>query len=207
MSAACDNPRIRRVLFQQECLGAVAALAVACLLALAPGARAHETAAAPPQVSPELEAVRAKLEKYRDPVKAVHDGYLSTLGCVQYPDGGMGVHFLNLGTMGPEPDPWSPQILMYEPVGGKLRLVAVEWLVPLATGVKERPKLFGREFHGPMEGHHPLMPRELHHYDLHVWLFKENPEGLFNNTNPDVNCTGKWPYVMNEKPPKMVTAE
>ena len=49
--------------------------------------------------------------------------------------------------------------------------------MPLATGVKERPQLFGRPFDGPMEGHHPLMPRDLHHYDLHVWLWKDNPAG------------------------------
>ena len=43
-----------------------------------------------PALPPGLEKVRAKLEKYRDPIKAVHDGYFSTLGCVQYPDGAMG---------------------------------------------------------------------------------------------------------------------
>ena len=174
----------------------VLAVVVSAFVA-APVAWAHK----PPKVSPELEAVRVNLEKYRDPVKAVHDGYLSTLGCVQYPDGGMGVHFLNLRTMGPVPDPSSPQVLMYAPVGGKLRLVAAEWLVPLATGVKGRPQLFGQDFHGPMEGHHPLMPKELHHYDLHVWLFQENPRGLFHHTNPDVKCAGNWPYVVVGEPP------
>jgi hypothetical protein len=36
------------------------------------------------------------------------------------------------------------------------------------------------EFSGPMEGHEPLMPPGLHHYDLHVWLWKDNPEGIFS---------------------------
>jgi len=156
-----------------------------------------------PALPPELESVRASLEKYRDPVLAVHDGYLSTLGCVQYPDGGMGVHFLNPALIGPVPDPTSPQILVYEPDdAGKLHLVAVEWLIPLATGVGGRPELLGRAFNGPMEGHVPLMPRELHHYDLHVWLFKENPAGIFNPTNPDVTCKG--PYALLEQPPPEV---
>src|SRR5262249_59487670 len=59
-----------------------------------------------PALSPELEKVRAALEKYQDPYAAVHDGYFSTVGCVHYPQpggagrvpypsGGMGVHFLN----------------------------------------------------------------------------------------------------------------
>jgi hypothetical protein len=45
------------------------------------------------------------------------------------------------------------------------------------------------------------MPEELHHYDLHVWLFKENPSGLFHVINPDVICDGKGPYALLEEPP------
>ena len=32
---------------------------------------------------PDLAAVRAALEKYKDPYVAIHDGYFSTLGCVE----------------------------------------------------------------------------------------------------------------------------
>jgi hypothetical protein len=57
-------------------------------------------------MSPELQRVRAALEKYQDPVVAVHDGYLSTLACINFPNeampgheqyakGAMGVHFIN----------------------------------------------------------------------------------------------------------------
>ena len=181
-----------------------AALTVAAFLGAAPGAGA-ETDGSVPALPRELEPVRTALEKYRDPIAAVHDGYFSTLGCVQYPDGGMGVHFLNGGLVGPTPDPMAPQILIYEPDGeGRLNLVAAEWLIPLATGVQGRPELFGQPFEGPMEGHVPLMPKELHHYDLHVWLFKENPAGLFSSTNPGVDCTGKGPYVLQEMPPAHV---
>jgi hypothetical protein len=34
------------------------------------------------KLSPELQRVREALDKYRDPVAAVHDGYWSTVGCV-----------------------------------------------------------------------------------------------------------------------------
>src|SRR4029078_716459 len=101
------------------------------------------------------------------------------------------------------PDPAKPPVLIYEPAGDKLRLVAAEWFVPLATGVKERPTLFGRPFDGPMEGHQPIMPASMTHYDLHVWLFKKNPYGMFNATNPDVKC-GKYAYTSNEDAPKIV---
>lgn len=185
-------------------------IAVAISLQLsAPPARAQA-----PALSPELEKVRAAMAKYEDPVVAIHDGYFSTLGCIEfprpgapghlpYPAGGMGVHFLNPQLIGPVLDPMRPQILLYEPVGDKLRLVGVEWFVPLATGVKERPSIFGQPFDGPMEGHHPLLPTALHHYDLHVWLFKANPAGLFSPTNPSVTC-GAYGYSFREDAPKFV---
>ena len=166
-------------------------------------------------VAPELTKVRAALEKYRDPIAAVHDGYFSTVGCVEfpvagaagevpYPAGGMGVHFLNVSLIGPEVDPMKPQILVYELKGDKLVLAAAEWFVPLATGVKERPKLFGKPFDGPMEGHHPLMPKTLSHYDLHVWFWKENPAGMFSPTNPELKCPS-GSYTFREKAPRIVS--
>jgi len=134
---------------------------------------------------------------------AVRDGYHSTLGCVTYPSGGMGIHFLNRSLIGPVPDPLRPQFLLYEPEGDALRLIAAEWFMPLATGVQQRPALFGQPFDGPMEGLERLLPVELHHYDLHMWLFKPNPLGLFQPVNPEVKCptTG---YSFLEQPPKTV---
>src|SRR5678816_2248887 len=159
------------------------------------------------EITPELQKVREALDKYQDPVVAVHDGYFSTLGCIEYPKpgaagqvpypaGGMGIHFFNVALMG-KLNPLTPQVLVYQPVGGKLRLVAAEYFVPLSSEVKERPQLFGRPFDGPMMGHHPLMPHELNHYDLHVWLWKKNPAGLFASTNPDVKCP-KTGYTFKE---------
>ncbi len=55
-----------------------------------------------------------------------------------------------------------------------------------------------------MQGHHPLMPLDLSHYDLHVWLFKANPRGLFKPTNPDVKC-GNYPYRVVEEAPRVVS--
>ena len=87
--------------------------------------------------------------------------------------------------------------------GGKLQLVAAEWFSPLTPELKGRPELFGRPFDGPMEGHHPLMPHGLHHYDLHVWLWKDNPAGMFSPTNPKIKCP-KGPYTFEETAPKIV---
>jgi hypothetical protein len=195
--------RAHRTPFRALRLGAILAAAIAAGPAAAHGPHARP-GTAPAALTPELVEVRDALAKYADPVVAIRDGYFSTLGCVVYPNGGMGVHFLNPALIGPAPDPFRPQILVYEPArDGTLHLVAAEWFVPLATGITERPHIFGQPFDGPMEGHEPLMPRELHHYDLHVWLWKDNPAGLFNPINPQVDCEG-YAYRMPEEPPSIV---
>ena len=181
-------------------------VAFASLAALPAPVGAEEPTAA------EIDAMREALAKYKDPYVAVRDLYLSTVGCVhydgmkmpghmEYPKGGMGVHFVNLTVQGPL-DPKKPNVLIYEPVGDKLELVAAEWLVPV-TVAKERPVLFGQPFQGPMEGHEPLIPQEFVHYDLHAWLFKDNPNGMFSPTNPDVTCEG-YDFRLLEHPTKIV---
>src|SRR4029450_10998200 len=114
-------------------------------------------------LSPELQKVRAALEKYQDPVVAVHDGYFSTLACVEYlkggegsieyTPGGMGVHFLNLQFIGPTLDPAKPQVLIYEPDGDKLRLVAAEWFGPVDGGGAGGEMLLTRRRGGAVRGH------------------------------------------------------
>lgn len=161
-----------------------------------------------------LDSLRAALVKYRDVTLAIHDGYFSTMYCVEIPraggpgqvpyrPGNMGVHFLNVQAISPNPSPDRPQVLLYEPDGDSLRLVGAEWFVPLATGVTQRPTLLGQPFDGPMMGHHPLMPADLNHYDLHVWLWKPNPNGVFSATNPNVGC-GNYRYRISEQAPMLV---
>jgi hypothetical protein len=161
------------------------------------------------KLSPELVATRAALEKYQDPLAAVRDGYFSTVACidfpkgavdgpVEYPPGAMGVHFLNPANIGPKLDPAKPQVLIYEPVGGKLKLVAAEWLMPVAVSGGKAPSILGQKLVGPMNGHEPIMPAELTHYDLHVWLWKDNPKGVFTSTNAAVKCDPKAPYTHAE---------
>jgi hypothetical protein len=187
-------------------------IARAAIVALAGLAAAAAPATAEEPSKAELDAVREALAKYKDPYVAVRDLYLSTVGCVhydgmkmpghmEYPKGGMGVHFVNLTIQGPL-DPKRPNVLVYEPVDGKLQLVAAEWLVPV-TVAKERPVLFGQPFQGPMEGHEPLIPQEFVHYDLHAWLFKDNPNGMFSPTNPDVTCED-YDFSILEHPTKIV---
>jgi len=158
-------------------------------------------------MSPDLEAARAALSKYSDPFAAVKDGYFSTLACIDfptgvtdgnvvYPAGAMGVHFLNPANIGPKLDPAKPQVLIYEPVGDKLVLAGAEWFVPVAAASGTVPAIFGQTLAGPMDGHEPIMPASLRHYDLHVWLWKDNPKGMFTSTNAAMKCTPGSPYTI-----------
>ena len=187
--------------------------ALVLVLALAPRAAEAQAKqagapAAAAKLTPELMSARDALAKYADPLVAVRDGYFSTVACidfphgakdgpVEYPPGAMGVHFLNPATIGPALDPTKPQVLIYEPVAaGKLKLVAAEWFVPAAVvGDKPAPTIFGQTLAGPMDGHEPIMPAALRHYDLHVWFWKDNPRGMFTSTNAAVKCDAKAPYT------------
>jgi len=158
------------------------------------------------KLSPELVATRTALEKYQNPLVAVREGFFSTVACIDFPHGGqdgtvtykpgaMGVHFLNTSNVGPKLDPAKPQVLIYEPVAGKLKLVAAEWFMPVEVAGGKAPQIFGQTLFGPMFGHEPIMPKELEHYDLHVWLWKDNPQGVFESTNAAVKCDPKAPYT------------
>ena len=145
------------------------------------------------KLTPALLATRTALDKYKDPMVAVRDGYFSTVACIEFHGGGpstsmeykpgaMGVHFLNLGLVGPKLDSTKPQVLLYEPVGDKLVLVGAEWFVPAATGQDAaddlRPQAHGADGRAPADH-----AGRLHHWDLHVWLWKDNPNGMFSATN------------------------
>ena len=132
--------------------------------------RAQATQHGGAELSADLVAVRTALDKYKDPILAVHDGYFSSVGCLEYSTGmsghgamdykagGMGVHFLNTANIGPVLDPMKPQVLIYEPVGDKFVLAAAEWFVPTAVS-KDPPTIFGQGTAGTeMEGHEPVLP-------------------------------------------------
>lgn len=157
--------------------------------------------------SADLAAAKTALAKYSDPIAAVRDGYFSTVACIDfpkgatdgpvvYPPGAMGVHFLNTANIGPKLDPTKPQVLIYEQVGNKLKLTAAEWFMPVEAAGGVAPTIFGQTLAGPMDGHEPIMPASLRHYDLHVWFWKNNPKGMFTSTNSAVKCAPAGAYTV-----------
>ena len=176
-------------------VAAAAALVAAAAAQAAPRFSAHGEPAA---VQRQLGAVKAALDKYRDVNVAKADGYAVGSPCEMTPTskgaswwgGAMGVHFINQALLTKPLNPLKPPVLTYAPTAnGGFQLLAAEYFKPDAdqklTTDSDRPSLFGRAFDGPMLGHSPQMPI---HYDLHVWLWKANPVGLFAPWNPTVHC-------------------
>jgi hypothetical protein len=133
-------------------------------------------------------AARKALARYENVDVALADGYvekpINGVRCVAVPyDGAMGIHYLNPGLIDGVIDPLKPEVLLYEQTRRGLTLVGVEYFEPDLG--QPRPTVFGRPLEGPMPGHEPGMPV---HYDLHVWLWKRNPSGMFATYNPDVYC-------------------
>lgn len=195
---------------------------VASILALF-AAQAVQPAAAQSPSEPTLEQVRAATERFRDVNVALAEGYVRdpmdecvTAASIGYPshEGAMGIHYVRmdlLGIKGP-PNPRvsgastytdfnKPSVLIYEPkADGSLELVAVENLVFTkawdAAGNKKRPTFQGVPYNymaddpaTKIDEGHMFEP----HYDLHVWLYRDNPAGVFAQFNPDVSCAAHKP--------------
>ena len=140
--------------------------------------------------SQDLKAVRVATARFHSPEQAMRAGYLASPECVAAgPLGAMGFHYENPALMAdPAVDAAKPEILLYAPgADGELELVAVEYFQAVggASDGGMAPSLFGHTFDGPMPGHHPGMGT---HYDLHVWVWQDNPSGTFAQFNPDVSC-------------------
>jgi hypothetical protein len=146
-----------------------------------------------PQVLQDLAKVQRATAKYHDVNVALADGFIRTPACVESPDGGMGIHYINPARlMDPAINLLEPEILLYVESGNGLKLLGVEYFygigapdTPVPNPAPPSPVLFGRSFDGPMEQHEPGQPP---HYDLHVWVWKANPSGIFSPFNPNVKC-------------------
>jgi hypothetical protein len=82
------------------------------------------------------------------------------------------------------------ELLVYEPTkDGRLRLVAAEYVVFQAAWDAHHsspPRLYGRDFELVEAGNRYGLPA---FYELHAWLWKHNPSGMFEDFNPNVTCS------------------
>jgi hypothetical protein len=183
---------------------------VSCTEGIAPeGGGGSENGSSPPRgarsmnrkVRRDLARVRRATDRYRNEKLAIADGFRRTDDCVERPaqagGGAMGYHYVNQARFDRKLDLEKPEALLYRrSATGKRKLAGVEYFLvdedqDLVT--KERPTLFGQALQGPMPGHpepdHPTNPNWMPaHYDLHVWLWRKNPNGTFARWNPRVKC-------------------
>ena len=138
-----------------------------------------------------VEEVRQATRQFLDVNNAGPAGYGPAFGCVTGPDhGAMGIHYVNGALVGGgEIDVAHPQALIYEPMGAKRRLVGVEYIVDAATWLSSHnntpPSLEGQDFQ------FVAAPNRFNlnsFFELHVWAWRDNPQGAFVDWNNGVTC-------------------
>ena len=180
--------------------------------------RSPEAHAVPGQGEPTLAEVREATKRFRDVNVALAEGFIrdpgdmcETADMMGRPAslGAMGIHYFRPDLLGitapPNPrvdgigihtDFRRPAILIYEPqADGSLELVAVENLVFRKAwheaGNAEMPRFHGVAYDA-MADDPATAVDEAHmfepHYDRHVWVHRENPNGVFAQFNPNVSC-------------------
>lgn len=162
-------------------------------------------------------ALRAATEKFADVNAALAAGYIRDPSgmCVNAATegaprqlGAMGVHYFRpdlLGLAGEKPrvhgtgmhmDFLQPAVLIYEPQSdGSHQLVAIENLVWAnawqEAGNTGAPSYAGNDYFY-MHDNPETAVDEAHgfepHYELHLWLYRDNPNGTFAPFNPAVTC-------------------
>ena len=157
--------------------------------------KAHNHAAQPDATSEKLvQKVRQGTRQYVDVNAATAAGYGPFLGCVAGTDhGAMGVHYVNGTLLGALAlDPSQPQALIYEPSNGKMTLVGVEFILDsaswLAANNNTPPVLEGQVFNFDGAPNRFNIPS---FFELHVWAWRDNPQGAFVDWNNRVTCAGQ----------------
>ncbi len=175
---------------------ASALISAALLASLAvSGAAAHDHDKG---LGSELAAVRAATARFHDVNAAIAAGYALAPApaplheCISSFDGtgAMGYHFINGSLLDATVDPLKPEALVYAPDRhGKLHLVALEYVTFQGPWMDAHgsamPTLFGQMFMSTGEPNRYQIPA---FFSLHLWLWQDNPAGLFAPFNPSVSC-------------------
>ena len=139
-----------------------------------------------------VKTVRQSTERFKQVSVAEREGYALQFGCVSGSDSGaMGLHYVNGALVASGViDATRPQIVIYEPVAdGSLKLIGADYLVLAdmwnAQHPEGPPQLMGQLFHYFESPNRFGLPA---FYTLHVWAWKDNPNGAFVNWHPNVSC-------------------
>jgi len=139
-----------------------------------------------------VKIVRESTERFKQVSVAEREGYALQFGCVSGSDSGaMGLHYVNGALVASGViDATRPQIVIYEPAAdGGLKLIGADYLVLAdmwnAQHPEGPPQLMGQLFHYFESPNRFGLPA---FYTLHVWAWKDNPNGAFVNWHPNVSC-------------------
>ena len=144
-----------------------------------------QMAVTPPaaEVNRVIATLRRATDRYHDLDVAIADGFVHLHDCEVRPgEGPVGLVYVHPGRLSDAIiDPALPEGLIYEPGrNGRPKLVGAELVIPFSLWPSPvAPRFLGATFQ-PEE--------EFGVYGLHVWIWRQNPNGLFEETNPNVTC-------------------
>jgi hypothetical protein len=193
MTVPTSTP-IRKFITRTLSLALLHSMIVAAPLLAADKTNHHMAAHEQTASSTLVQAVRNGTRQFIDVNNATAAGYGPFLGCVSGTDhGAMGIHYVNPTLLGNLTlDPTQPQALIYEPSNGKLTLVGVEFILDSATWLAANnntpPVLDGQVFNfvgAPNRFNIPSF------FEIHVWAWRDNPQGAFVDWNNHVTCAGQ----------------
>ncbi len=150
----------------------------------------HHVGASPAKL---VDLVRKSTWQFADVNAAGEAGYKPLFGCVSGPDhGAMGVHYINTTLVGDgEIDGKRPEAIIYEPTKDGMKLVGVEYIVDAAAWLAKHsapPMLEGQAFQLVGSPNRYGLPA---FFELHVWAWRDNPNGAFVDWNNQVSCEGQ----------------
>lgn len=155
-------------------VGAMAMSSVMTSSALAHENHSPTRSSKPARIAPaalvQLDEVREATARYLDVEVAVADGYVDIGAFVP----GMGWHYVNGDRIDRRFEPKRPEILVYadDPCGGKRRLVAVEYAIPLPLSKKAPVGFVGHADRWHADNALGL-------WTLHAWVWEYNLDGVF----------------------------
>lgn len=144
-----------------------------------------------PSTQKALAAARAATARFHQLDVLLAQQPVLASGCLTNPSGGMGFHYLRQPLLDATVEFDKPEFVMYAPAeSGKLQMGGVEYMVLAEAwdATHDSPPMFGAQVfndHRDPSARHGL---PFPHYELHVWLWTPNPEGIFTPWNPAVSC-------------------
>jgi hypothetical protein len=165
-----------------------------------------------PDVDDQINEVRALTQSFSSVSAAQAAGYTvwspnpaaANATCPSSAEGKMGYHLVNVSRRGDPANPAQgdavidyrePEMLLYEKrADGTLNLVGVEYIVFKAAWERVHgvgaapPEVLGQIVPFSSHAFPPTVTTNVDHYELHVWLHSQNPNGMFSHYNPNISC-------------------